>query len=240
MEMNGKFSFQVHGRRALFSDPVNRIGGEKTSYQFPTYQALKGICESVYWKPSIIWHVTRAKIMHPIQTETVGIRPIKYTGKGNELAYYTYLKDVLYEIEAEFSWNHNRPELSQDWNWQKHEAMFLRALHKGGRRDIFLGTRECQGYVQPCNFNSEQGFYDTIPEMSLGVQFHSFIYPDEMEEKTPDYRSLTANLWRPVLRYGILTFPRPQECEIQREIYKSTMKSFVPGTNFSYAEGGDV
>ena len=44
--------FVVHGRYALFSDPITRVGGEKFSYQVPTYQALKGILESVYWKPT--------------------------------------------------------------------------------------------------------------------------------------------------------------------------------------------
>ena len=47
--------FEVYGPYALFSDPVMRVGGEKTSYHIPTYEALKGIVESVYWKPTIMW-----------------------------------------------------------------------------------------------------------------------------------------------------------------------------------------
>ena len=35
--------FEVYGTYALFSDPVMRVGGEKTSYHIPTYEALKGI-----------------------------------------------------------------------------------------------------------------------------------------------------------------------------------------------------
>ena len=41
--------FQVSGSYALFSDPIVRIGGEKCSYQVPTYEALKGILNSTYW-----------------------------------------------------------------------------------------------------------------------------------------------------------------------------------------------
>lgn len=37
--------FEVYGTYALFSDPVMRVGGEKTSYHIPTYEALKGITE---------------------------------------------------------------------------------------------------------------------------------------------------------------------------------------------------
>ena len=32
--------FQVSGNYALFSDPVTRVGGEKFSYQIPTYEAV--------------------------------------------------------------------------------------------------------------------------------------------------------------------------------------------------------
>ena len=41
--------FQVTGDYALFSDPIMRVGGEKCTYQVPTYEALKGILHSVYW-----------------------------------------------------------------------------------------------------------------------------------------------------------------------------------------------
>ena len=39
--------FQVTGDYALFSDPILRLGGEKCTYQVPTYEALKGILSSI-------------------------------------------------------------------------------------------------------------------------------------------------------------------------------------------------
>ena len=36
--------FQVTGDYGLFSDPIMRVGGEKCSYQVPTYEALKAFC----------------------------------------------------------------------------------------------------------------------------------------------------------------------------------------------------
>lgn len=33
-----------------------------------------------------------------------------------------------------------------------------------GRRDVFLGTRECQAFVEPCEFGKGDGAYDTIPK----------------------------------------------------------------------------
>ncbi|HKM39100.1 MAG TPA: type I-C CRISPR-associated protein Cas5c, partial [bacterium] len=76
--------FKVHGRYALFTDPLTKIGGEKLSYQIPTYQAIKGILESIYWKPTIIWYIGKIRVMKPIQTESKGVKPLKYGGGGNE------------------------------------------------------------------------------------------------------------------------------------------------------------
>ena len=50
--------YTVAGHYALFSDPVTRVGGEKSSYHIPTYEALKGITESIYWKPTIMWIIS--------------------------------------------------------------------------------------------------------------------------------------------------------------------------------------
>ena len=78
--------FQVSGNYALFSDPVTRVGGEKFSYQIPTYEAVKGILHSVFWKPTIKWVIDEMRIMKPIQTETKAVKPLMYRG-GNDLSY---------------------------------------------------------------------------------------------------------------------------------------------------------
>ena len=141
MKYRNTVEFQVSGDYALFSDPVTRVGGEKCSYHIPTYEALKGILQSVYWKPTFVWIIDAVRVMNPIRTETKGIRPICYNG-GNELAYYTYLKNVCYQVRAHFEWNENRPELEADRNEHKHHNIARRMIARGGRRDVFLGTRE--------------------------------------------------------------------------------------------------
>src|SRR5690554_181156 len=158
--MRNQIEFVVYGKYALFTDPITRVGGEKFTYQVPTYQALKGILESVYWKPTFIWYIEEVRVMNKIQTQSKGMRPIKYSTPGNDLAYYTYLKDVCYQVRAHFDWNINRPELADDRNENKHHNIAKRMIERGGRRDIFLGTRECQGYVKPCVFGEDAGFYD--------------------------------------------------------------------------------
>lgn len=216
--------FEVSGDYALFSDPIMRVGGEKCSYQIPTYEALKGIIASVYWKPTFIWYIDKVRVMNQIQCETKGIRPIKMNG-GNDLAYYTYLKDCRYQVQAHFEWNMNRNALSQDRNENKHHEIAKRMIRKGGRRDIFLGTRECQGYVEPCSFGDGPGEYDNVPELSFGLMYHGITYADEAySEETQN--AMTVRMWRPVMKKGVVDFIRPEECSIVKRVRDMQMKAF--------------
>ena len=216
--------FEVSGDYGLFSDPIMRIGGEKCSYHIPTYEALKGILASVYWKPTIIWIIDAVRVMNPIRTEVKGIRPIKYNG-GNDLSYYTYLRDCRYQIRAHFEWNLNRPELAGDRDENKHHNIARRMIKKGGRRDVFLGTRECQGYVEPCVFGEDIGAYDKLDELGFGLMYHGITYADEAySEETKN--KMTANFWYPVMKNGVITFPKPQNCPLHKSLGDMEMKKF--------------
>lgn len=237
--------FEVYARYALFSDPITRVGGEKFSYQVPTYQALKGILESVYWKPTFVWVIDAVRVINKIQTEGKGIRPIKMGG-GNDLAYYTYLKDVKYQVLAHFEWNENRPNLQNDRNENKHHNIATRSISKGGRRDIFLGTRECQGYIEPCEFGSGNGFFDDYGELDFGFMLHGIDYPDENTSKK-DYGTPSQNFdvrfWNCVMKDGIILFPPPNDNSLKRRTVfeNQPFKEFIIGQNLCSCDskGGD-
>lgn len=201
-----QIEFLLTGRNALFTDPITRIGGEKTSYHLPTYEALKGVCKSIYWKPTIIWVVDKVRVINPIRTQTKGMKPIKFHKDENDLAYYTYLHDVAYQVQAHFEWNMHRPELEADRIDGKHYSIAQRMVDKGGRQDIFLGARECQGYVEPCEFGSGEGFYDAGGQTHYGLMFHSFAYPDET-----GIDELHSRFWHAVMRNGVIEFPKPSD-----------------------------
>lgn len=221
--------FEVYGDYALFSDPIMRVGGEKCTYQVPTYEALKGILSSVYWKPTIVWIIDKVRVMNPIQTEVKGIRPIKYTG-GNDLSFYTYLKNCRYQVMAHFEWNENRPELIGDRNENKHHNIAKRMIEKGGRRDIFLGTRECQGYVVPCKFGEGEGHYDNIQELAFGLMYHGITYADEsFSEETKN--CMTARFWYPKMQNGVINFLRPEKCPLYKKLRPMEMKIFSETDN---------
>ena len=223
--------FKVWGRYALFTDPITKLGGERCSYHIPTYEALKGVAKSIYWKPTIIWHIDKVRIMKPVRTQTKGTKPLKMSG-GNDLAIYTYLVDVEYQVLAHFEWNMHRPELAKDRIDGKHFQIAERMLERGGRQDIFLGTRDCQGYVEPSKFGEGAGYYDPVDEVSYGLMFHSFGYPDETGKN-----ELITRLWRPVLKHGIIEFTTTDDnTNIIKTVRPMTAKKIGEGANFKNIE----
>jgi CRISPR-associated protein Cas5d len=227
--MRNSIEFEVYGNYALFTDPLTKIGGEKLSYQIPTYEALKGITESIYFKPTLQIIVDEVRIMNAIRMESKGIRPIQYGG-GNTLANYTFLKNPKYRVRAHFEFNLNRPDLAFDRNEGKHFSIMKRALQAGGRRDIFLGTRECQGYVEPCVFDEGKGFYDDCEELHFGKMVHGIDYPDETGKN-----ELGVRLWNPVMKNGVITFIRPEQCVDVRKVKDMSPKRF-DATNIQSAD----
>lgn len=219
--MRNQIEFEVYGKYALFTDPVTKMGGEKLTYQVPTYQSIKGIVESIYWKPTIIWIIDELRIVNPIQMESKGMRPISYNKPMNTLANYTYLKNVRYQVKAHFIFNPHRPDLSYDRNENKHHNIAKRCVKVGGRRDIFLGARECQAYVEACEFGSGDGFYDHYGELHLGTMVHGINYPDETGNDRMETR-----LWQPIMKDGSITFITPDACSLVRPLTPFTPKTF--------------
>jgi len=212
--MKNQISFKVYGRYALFTDPLTKLGGEKCSYHLPTYEALKGIAKSIYWKPTFVWVIDRVRIMKRVRTESKNVKPQDFGG-GNTLAIYTYLADVEYQVEAHLEWNPYREDLKDDRNDGKHFNIAKRMVDKGGRRDICLGARECQAYVEPCVFGEGAGFHDDNGEITYGLNFHGFDYPDET-----GINELHSRFWNPKMIDGIIEFPRPDADSLTKKFVR--------------------
>ncbi len=220
------FYMEVFGDYALFTDPVTKGGGEKFTYQVPSYQALKGIVEACYWKPTLYYIIDSVKVINPIKTETKGILS-PMTNGAKDLNYYTYLKDVKYLIKYHFKWNDNRIDMAYDRNEKKHEQMLLRSMEKGGRRDIFLGTRECMGYIRRIrrkDFEEAKSYFER-QIISFGLMFHSFIYPDEAHNDATK-PVLISNFCPIVMTNGVINFIHPKECKIQHTLGNYSIKHF--------------
>jgi len=158
--------------------------------------------------------------MKRIRTQTKGTKPQEYGG-GNSLAIYTFLADVEYQVRAHFEWNEHRPELSADRIEGKHCAIARRMVERGGRQDIFLGTRDCQGYVEACDFGSGVSELDGDGPLTFGLMFHGFDYPDETGSS-----ELHARFWRPTMVNGVIRFTQPQDCADRKFVRRMTVKPF--------------
>ncbi|NMA07371.1 MAG: type I-C CRISPR-associated protein Cas5 [Ruminococcaceae bacterium] len=227
------FYMKIWGDYALFTDPMTKAGGEKYTYQVPTYQALKGIVEACYWKPVLYYVMDEVKIIKPIQTETHGIRAPLNNGK-NDLNSYTYLKDVEYWIKFHFEWNENRQDMNDDRDEIKHREILIRSMKRGGRRDIFLGARECVGYVDYLTenkYNNAKTAFEN-EKRSFGLQFHSFIYPDENENIRGDEGPLISCFSNTLIEDGCIKYCRPEECSSHHELSSYKIKSF-PADSFT-------
>ena len=253
-----QFCFNVSARNPCFSDPTTRVNGERFSYLVPTYDGLRGICDSVMWKPTIKWVVSRVRVLNEIQMETKSMLYPKFIAdcrsrtfrdtqpggkppeefEGGDRGYCTYLKDVSYNVECYFVWNDAREDLSKDRNMAKYITMMNHAIEKGGRLDVFMGKREgnCYGDVRPAKFMDGEGFYDNVPSLPLGPMFHGFSYPED------NGGVLSARFWIPSMNNGIIEFPSPIECpkKMTRDIKKTTFKRhYELGVNTSGCEEGD-
>ncbi|MEY8462061.1 type I-C CRISPR-associated protein Cas5c [Streptococcus merionis] len=223
MYRSRNFYLRVTGDRALFTNPATKGGGERSSYAVPTKQALQGIVDSVYHKPTITNVVTEVKVVNQIQTELHGVRAL-LANYGADLSYVSYLSDVDYLVKFHFIWNEDRPDLIQDRLPNKHEAIMARSIRKGGRRDVFLGTRECLGLVEEISqddYESASTEYDG-QEIDFGVMFHSFAYP---KDKSQPLRSFFT---RTVMTDGRIHFNPQENCEIVNTLSSYAFKVSGP------------
>ncbi|WP_101772270.1 type I-C CRISPR-associated protein Cas5c [Peptostreptococcus faecalis] len=228
------FYYKLSGDYALFTDPITKGGGEKFSYSVPTVQALKGITEAIYWKPTIAIYIDEVKIINPIRTQTKGIRTLVKNGTSVDRNYYTYLKDVEYYVKFHFEWNELREDLKHDRNEIKHQEIILRTLDKGCRRDIFLGTRECLGFVERLTreeYEQKNGYYHE-QSISMGIMFHSFNYPTEVAGID---NSIESNFSQITMEKGVIHFIRPEECTI-KNILGEYKGKFIKSENIKTVE----
>lgn len=224
--MNGQSPpvvFSVHAERALFTRPDLRV--ERFTYPVPTFGALAGVLRSVYAKPSFYWVPRRVLIMKPIRYQNILVNEVKslaikkhpFVAPDRRMQkMQTYLYDVEYVVEAWFEWSGKQPE---DQDLTKHMCIFDRSLEVGGRRDVFLGTRECTTVVEPLNkeitSKPARERFDAVVEdwlrdhsglnLDVGIMFYGWEWGTGMDQTdTPMFFSAEV-------RDGILEYPHPSD-----------------------------
>lgn len=226
--------FEVYGPRAIFTDPATKISGEKMSTQIPSHEALRGILRGIYAKPTITWYIDAVRVMNPIRYESEGILLPRFNNDKSDLARFTRLSNVRYQVRAHFEFNMHQTEMAQDRDPVKHLEIAKRMIEKGGRRDVYLGMRDCQAYVVPCVFGEGEGAYDKTGVIPFGLCYYGVTYSDEAySPETEGY--LTRHFYRPVMRDGIVFFPAPKDCDIHEPMMRQKVKVF-PNINVRKGE----
>lgn len=195
--MRNFIEFQASGELALFTDPIIGSGGGRCSLPVPTYEALKGLCCSVYRDISFEWVIDAVRIMNPVRTEAFAVM----NGQKGSVALDCFLKNVRYQVRAGFV-----PRVSGgEFNVGKILGITRRSLKRGGRRETYLGTRVCGCTVEECRFGDGSGWYDSITE-DMGMMYHGLSYGDD--------GSITARMFRCLMERGVIRFPTPEQCKV--------------------------
>lgn len=218
------YYFKVWGEKALFTSVDSKGGGEKSSYLVPTRQALQGIVDSIYFKPTIKNIVDEVKVINQITTQTMGIRALVKKGTAADLNYYTYLTNVCYCVKYHYEWNDDREDLARDRNEGKHHAIIMRSLERGGRFSIYLGTSECMGYVEKISkedYYQTSSFYDK-QSINFGTMFHSFIYPNTINKN----KNLISCFAPILMKDGYISYPKQENCNVRNVLSPYEYKDY--------------
>ena len=231
----GRISYEIAGKKAIFTDPATGCGGEKCSMEIPSCGALTEITKAIFWKPAINIIVDRVRVMNPIRTAAEGQKFLGFDG-GADRAYYTYLTDVKYQVEAHFEFNKLRPQFSAEWdNPKKYYAEIVKAILMEGRHEPFLGKTECAPeYIRLCEFGEGEGYYDHTGEKSFGYLYWGLTYPDIGYDRE-SLSAIMTHIWDAKMVDGVVTYPKPEEC-LHRKIRDAEMKYF-PNKCTHNAEG---
>ncbi len=220
--------FTVRAERALFTRHDLRI--ERYTYPVPTFGALAGVLRSIYAKPAFYWVPTRVLIINPIRYQNIQVNEVKdavitqrpFVASDRRVQkMQTYLYDVHYVVEAIFEWSGKE---FADENLGKHLDIFRRSLEAGGRRDVFLGLRECTAIVEPIDakfdaYKSQDKFNAVVKEqheiwrrmghmgliMDVGFMFHGW------EWGTGKDGTDIPIFFHAIVQNGVLEYPHPDD-----------------------------
>lgn len=208
----------------MFTDPLT-VSSDKFSYPIPTMSALKGITEQIYWKPTFKYEVTEVTVLNEIKRSSENILLVgmqTQSGKtSSQLARYSFLDDVCYLVKVRMIWNESRPDLMQDRDFRKHTSIFNRYLKRGGKRNINLGTSECnRAYVIPLTeYEFTNSFYEG-KTLEFPSVFCGYTYPD-VEGVTDIYAKFSPL----TMVNGVIKYPRLDDCVNSRYI-KTVTKTY--------------
>ncbi len=210
--------FRVWGKYACFTRPELKV--ERVSYDIMTPTAARGILESIYWKPAIMWKIDRIRVINPIKftnirrnevSEVISFSKVKSAMKGKTEPLFIdavenrhqraamVLRDVEYVIEAHFELT---DKSGQDDTEEKHYNIVLRRLREGKCfRQPCLGTRELGANFEIIEEDEQAPASSLTGQLDLGYMLYDMGY--KLDEKE-DTLEVSPKFFRAVLSDGVL------------------------------------
>lgn len=158
---------EVWGDYALFTRPEMKV--ERVSYDVMTPSAARGLIESIYWHPGLIWRIDRIRVCAPIRFSNLRRNEVKSTisartartvmERGSGEFYLStsediqqraalLLRDIHYVIEAHFEMTEKA--VSSD-NPGKFQDIATRRIQKGQfYHQPYFGCREFPAQFRMC------------------------------------------------------------------------------------------
>lgn len=145
-EHSRPYSIRIRGDIACWTNPSLKT--ERVTYQIPTPSGIRGLLESLLWKPAITWRIQEISLLAPIRylqfrRNEVNSRTSVATANssarsGEPLTFYAdgdraqrntiALRDVDFAVTARMELTARR---GPDDSMRKFEEMFERRLEKG-------------------------------------------------------------------------------------------------------------
>lgn len=214
--MSHGIALHVWGDWALFTRPEAKA--ERASYDVPTPSAVRGILESIHWKPAIRWFVDRVHVLEPIRFDALRrnevmdkISPgsvskaaktgaplhlVVDEGKQRQQRASLLLRQVAYVIEAHFELTE---KAGPEDNEGKHADIFRRRARAG------------QCFQQPCFGCREFPAHFALLEGELPVSKLSQDAPRDLGWMLYDMdyaHNMQPLFYRPRLEQGIIDVAR--------------------------------
>lgn len=215
-------SLEVWGDYACYTRA--ELKTERVSYDVMTPSAARGLLESLFWHPGLLWVVDRIHVCAPIRFTNLRRNEVKSTvsarsartvmerGKG---ALYLVtsqdiqqraamlLRDVRYVIDAHFEMT-DRAAASD--NAGKFQDIIQRRIRKGQfYSQPYLGCREFPAQFKACEA------LPPCPEELKGVRDLGYMLWD-LDYADPE--NITPLFFRVVLRDGVLDVPTRNSGEV--------------------------
>ncbi|AEV30964.1 CRISPR-associated protein Cas5, subtype I-C/DVULG [Sphaerochaeta pleomorpha str. Grapes] len=105
---------EVWGDYACFTRPEMKV--ERVSYDVITPSAARAIFEAIFWKPAIVWHITKIEVLNPIKWVSVRRNEI---GKIASMPSKSQMEGTVEEM----------PEIIIEENRQQRASMILCDVH---------------------------------------------------------------------------------------------------------------